>query len=58
MYLFETYEQNKVQFPFQVAELINTKPAGRIKVNSKKKRTSYLMVVSLNVSFLRKNEEI
>ena len=42
--LLETFEYNKVQI--------------RIKVTSNKKRTYYLMVTSLDVSFLRKYEEI
>ena len=42
--LLETFEYNKVQI--------------RIKVTSNKKRTYYVMVASLDVSFLRKYEEI
>ena len=34
------------------------KSTGQIKVTSNKKRTSYLMVASLNISFLKKYEEI
>ena len=38
MYLFETYEQNKVQFPFQVAELITNETCRTNKSEFKEKK--------------------
>ena len=47
----------KVVFSVVPKKAKPAKPAGRIKLTSNKTRTFYLIVVLLNVSFLRKHEE-
>ena len=50
--------KKKVQnYHFGLPNSWPVKPAGRIKVATNKKRTSYLTVASLNDNFLRKYEE-
>ena len=56
--LLESYEQNKVQLPFRVTELTTSETCKTNKSDFKQKNPSYLMVALLNVSFLRKYEEI